>query len=350
MPIPDWTPLHSRLHQTIRQRGLFEKEQSILIAVSGGQDSLCLARLLLDLQPKWGWRLAIAHCNHRWAVDSPHLPAHVQAIADAWGIPFHLACAPDDVAHDNREATARKWRYQALSRLAIAHQFASVTTAHTASDRAETLVYNLIRGSGLDGLSALGWSRPLAPEITLVRPILNVTRAETGHFCQESNLLVWDDPANADLHYARNRIRGEVLPYLAQHFNSNLEQTLATTVEVIQADVDYLEAETDRLFQQVVELTPQETNVVEPSDEASPPMASPLRVNRQLLKQHPLSLQRRVMRRWLLSLLPKAPTFDHIEKLSTLISAPNRTQTDPFPGGAIARVDRDWIELVDNLK
>ncbi|MEB3211308.1 MAG: tRNA lysidine(34) synthetase TilS [Leptolyngbyaceae bacterium] len=365
MPTPRWTPLHDRLHQTIRHRGLFAKGQSILVAVSGGQDSLCLARLLLDLQPKWHWRLAIAHCNHRWAVDSPDLPGHVEAIAEDWNLPFHLITAPDDVAEDSREAIARNWRYQALSTLAIAHQFDCVTTGHTASDRAETLLYNLMRGSGIEGLSALGWSRPLTPDITLVRPMLTISRAETGNFCQQFALPVWDDPANTDLRYARNRIRSEVLPYLAQHFNPNVEQTLATTVEVLQADADYLESEADRLFQQVVEEhgpdslpvkdsrvknqleknQSKDRNSFEKIGDHVGAIAPVLRIQRRILGQQALSLQRRVMRKCLLKLLPKAPTFEHIEKLSDLIHAPNRSQTDPFPGGAIARVKGDWIEF-----
>lgn len=327
------------------------------MAVSGGQDSLCLARLMLDLQPKWQWRLAIAHCNHRWAVDSPLLPGHVEGIAEAWHVPFYLATAPDEVAHDSREATARHWRYHALTELAQTHQFASVTTAHTASDRAETLLYNLLRGSGLDGLAALGWSRPLTPEITLVRPILNVTRSETGEFCNEAQLPVWDDPANADLRYARNRIRNEVLPYLQQHFNPNVEGTLATTAEIIQADVEFLESETERLFQAAIECPEASSDVFDDGSELSVSTHDfeqrdgeyMLRINRRVLQGQPLSLQRRVMRRCLLTILPKAPTFEHIEKLSALIQAPNRSQTDPFPGGAIAQVNHEWIEIKPTL-
>jgi len=377
-----WTLLHARLHQTIRQRKLFVKGQAILVAVSGGQDSLCLASLLRDLQPKWDWQLAIAHCNHRWAVDSPHLPAHVETIAAELNLPFYLLTAPDEVAQDSREATARSWRYDALSELAQSQHFSHVTTGHTASDRAETLLYNLIRGSGLDGLSALGWQRSLTSDITLVRPMLNITRAETGQFCTQAQLRVWDDPANDDLHYARNRIRQEVLPHLREHFNPNLEETLASTAEVIQADVEYLEQQAQQLYQDAVEsFTLQDSDsewdgISEPLSEGEQnlnaaiadkvidsrtidpkssskaaqsavenPKFNAFRINRRLLQSQPLSLQRRVMRLCLLQILPKAPSFEHIEKLSALISAPNRSQTDPFPGGAIATVHQGWIEI-----
>ncbi len=65
-----WSDLHARLHQTLRSRRLLERHRRLLVAVSGGQDSLCLIKLLLDLQPKWGWHLAIAHCDHRWSLNA----------------------------------------------------------------------------------------------------------------------------------------------------------------------------------------------------------------------------------------------------------------------------------------
>ena len=81
-----WTPLHAKIHRTIRSRHLFERNQRILIAVSGGQDSLCLIKLLLDLQSKWGWYLGIAHCNHRWRSDSEANANHVENLAKTWDI------------------------------------------------------------------------------------------------------------------------------------------------------------------------------------------------------------------------------------------------------------------------
>ena len=75
-----------------------------------------------------------------------------------------------------------------------------------------------------------------------------------------------------------------------------------------------------------------------------------LRINRRVLQSHGLSIQRRVMRQCLFNILPKAPTFEHIEKLSALINAPNRSQTDPFPGGAIAVVNNDWINFITGKK
>ncbi|HLP91856.1 MAG TPA: tRNA lysidine(34) synthetase TilS [Nostocaceae cyanobacterium] len=321
-----WTDLHAKIHRIIRARGLFTQHQRLLVAVSGGQDSLCLAKLLLDLQTKWGWGLAVAHCDHRWRVDSEANAEYVGRLAKDWGLPFYLEVANEVI---NSEEKARIWRYQALTKIAEVHGFSAVVTGHTASDRAETLLYNLIRGTGADGLQALTWQRPLTANITLVRPLLVVTRGQTEQFCQEFNLQIWPDSTNEDLKFARNRIRQELLPYLRQNFNPKVEANLAQTAELLQAEVEYLEQAAAQLRLEAVEGLE----------------VLPVRINRRKLKTVPLALQRRVMRQILQSVLVEAPNFEQIEKLVALITAPNRSQTDPFPGGAIAQVNGDWIYL-----
>ncbi len=303
--------------------------------MSGGQDSICLIQLLRHLQPKWNWRIAIAHCDHRWRPDSADNAAFVAHLAQAWSLPCHLEIAPHP---PKSEAAARQWRYQVFETLAVTHGYEAVATGHTASDRAETLLYNLIRGSGSDGLQALTWRRPLSPthpEILLVRPLLDITRVETGKFCQDQNLSIWQDSTNQDLRYARNQIRHELLPYLKTHFNPRVENNLAQTAEVLAAEVDYLETCAAQLFDQA--FTPAE------NDDAHRPT---LRLHRPTLQAAPLALQRRVIRRFLQQTLSHHPNFDQVEKLMTLIPAPNRSRTDPFPGGAIAEVKGEWIVMV----
>ncbi len=319
-----WTPLHATLHRTLKSRHLLPKNQRLLVAVSGGQDSLCLIKLLLDLQPKWGWALAIAHCNHLWRTDSEANTLHVENLARTWSIPYYGATADRSLPS---EAAARLWRYQALSEVALANDYLYIVTGHTRSDRAETLLYNLIRGSGADGLQALTWQRTLDSGRQLIRPLLQISRATTAQFCQAMHLPVWEDSTNQDLKYARNRIRHELLPYL-QNFNPQVETALAQTAELLQAEVEYLELAAQQLHAQARH--PQE----------------PLKLNCQVLQASPLALQRRVVRQLLLQTLDRSPSFEQIEKLIALISAPNASQTDPFPGGAIARVENGWIYLI----
>ncbi|MEG4167467.1 MULTISPECIES: tRNA lysidine(34) synthetase TilS [unclassified Microcoleus] len=372
----NWTHLHAQLHKTLLYRQILPSNQRLLVAVSGGQDSLCLIKLLLDLQPKWGWNLAIVHCDHRWRSDSEASANHVEQLAKNWGISYYLKTASDI---PKTEAAARQWRYQALTEIAIAHNYPYIVTGHTASDRAETLLYNLIRGSGADGLSALTWTRPLLDfrlpifdfrvgnsgensnsqisadfrlenqdensqskiqnlksKIYLVRPLLEITRSQTGQFCQEQKLPIWEDYTNQDLQYSRNRIRSELLPYLETHFNPKAQQALAQTAELLRADVEYLELAASDLLQRAM------------SPIADSPQVNfqlPVKLNRPILREAPLALQRRAMRQLLQQILPSAPSFESVEKLTSLIVAPNRSQTDPFPGGAIGRVEHPSIIL-----
>jgi tRNA(Ile)-lysidine synthase len=324
-----------RLHRTLRQRQLLKRHRRILVAVSGGQDSLCLIKLLLDLQSKWDWQVAIAHCDHRWPSDVG-IADHVEQIAHSWAIPFYLQTA---VQVTQSEGAARQWRYAALTQIAQEHDYQKVVTGHTKGDRAETLLYNLMRGAGADGLQALTWQRSLAPGIQLVRPLLEVSRAETGQFCQNLDLPVWEDAYNQELKYARNRIRQQLVPYLQTHFNPQVEQALAQTAELLQAEVEYLQDAAHQLRQQaMMPLSLDQLSANSRSGE------TPVFVlNRLVLRSAPLALQRRVMRQSLQDVLSSAPSFEQIEQLTSLISAPNRSRTSSLPGGAIAEVKGNWI-------
>ena len=332
--IRSWGALHAHLHQILRSRSaaqsgqavqpLIPKTSRVLVAVSGGQDSLCLLRLLLDLQAKWNWQLYSIHCNHRWRPDANANADFVADLAAQWGVPCVLKRAEQP---PSSEASARQWRYQVFAEVAQAKRCTHVVTGHTASDRAETLLYNLLRGSGADGLQALMWHRPLSPktpQLALVRPLLDITRTQTGQFCQDYAIPIWQDATNEDRTYARNRLRLDVLPLLREQFNPQADVTLAQTAEILTAEVAYLEAAAQQCLGQCLQ-----ENAIQ----------------RRHLREAPLALQRRVLRQVLYQQLPTHPQFEHIEKLVALLHAPNKSQTDPFPGGAIAIVDDPWIHF-----
>ena len=315
----------------LKSRVLLPSGATVLMAVSGGQDSLCLAQLLLDLRKNWGWRLAVIHCDHGWRSDSAENASHVQQLAQQWQLPCFVEKAK---LPPPSEAAARSWRYGICAQVASSHGYHHVVTGHTATDRAETVLYNLLRGSGADGIQALSWQRQLesvaddSGDIYVTRPLLGLTRQETGQFCHDLGLPIWYDRSNADLRYRRNRIRQELMPYLRSHFNPNVETTLAQTAEIFTAEVAYLENQAAQLYSAVVQW-----------------LDGSWCIQRSTFSQAPVALQRRVVRRLLLQVLPQPPTFGHIEKLVALRAAPNRAQSDPFPGGLIARVDGDWLKL-----
>lgn len=291
------------------------------MAVSGGQDSIALARLLHDLQPKWDWQLALAHCNHRWHPREDDAARQVQQLAEDWGLPFYLRVAERPPLG---EAGARHWRYGQLIEMAHQADCSTVVTGHTASDRAETLLHNLARGTGLDGLGSLTWERPLSPQRRLVRPLLGFSRADTAAICEQLALPVWQDPVNDDLQYTRNRLRHGLLPYLTKQINPQAEAHLAQTAELVQADIAYLEQQAEALRLQA---------------------ETPHGLDRRLLSAAPLALQRRVVRQFLRQRLPQQPNAAQIEKTVALLTAPRGSRTDPFPGGQIAQVAEHWVQV-----
>ncbi|MEM8641555.1 MAG: tRNA lysidine(34) synthetase TilS [Cyanobacteria bacterium P01_G01_bin.54] len=322
MTDPSWSTVHARLHQTLRQRSLLPPQSACLIAVSGGQDSLSLLQLLFDLQPKWGWQLAIAHCDHGWPTDAG-MADHVEAIAAQFQLPFYLATTAQQPLAQT-EAAARQWRYSELTRLAQRHGFTCVAVAHTQSDRAETLLYNLIRGAGADGLQSLTWQRPLSSGLQLVRPLLDFRRAETGEICDRYQLPIWQDVLNQSRRYARNRLRLEIMPLLRAQFNPQAERAIAQTAELLQAEVDYLEQQVQALY-----------------DQHYDPQGR--RIDRRPLQPLHLALQRRLIRRLLWQALPEMPTYEQIEAGVALITAPNRSRSSTLPGGVWLVVERPWL-------
>jgi tRNA(Ile)-lysidine synthase len=184
-----------------------------------------------------------------------------------------------------------------------------------------------MRGSGSDGLQAMTWQRELAPNIQLIRPLLNISRAETGLFCQQQQILIWEDAFNEKLHYARNRIRQQLLPYLKTEFNPQVETAIAQTAELLQAEVQYLENTSTTLFEEIAN---SELN----------------QLDRIQLKIIPLALQRRIIRHFLRHNLNTSPNYEQIEEIIQLISAPNRSRTSTFPNNFAVEVRDHWLIII----
>ena len=208
-----WTSWHDRLHRRLlMQPQLLPQGSSLLLAVSGGQDSMALLALLQDLAPLHGWSLSLWHGDHRWHDGSSRIAAELSSWCQQRQLPLQVdQAAPGEVPS---EAKARQWRYERLAQRGR-QAGADVVTGHTASDRAETMLLQLARGSDLAGLAALPSVRPLSPEgPRLRRPLLHLQRHDTLQICQDLALPIWEDPSNQSSEFARNRIRQEVLPVL----------------------------------------------------------------------------------------------------------------------------------------
>jgi tRNA(Ile)-lysidine synthase len=318
-----WTNLHAKLHQTLIDRQLLPQRSKLLVGLSGGQDSLCLLKLLADLRSRWHWEIKIAHCDHGWAQDVG-IAAHVSEIACNWDLPIEIETA---VNLPETEAAARSWRYRSLVKMALAADCPYIITAHTQTDRAETLLYNLIRGAGADGLSAMTWVRELESELQLVRPLLAINRVETREFCDNFKLPIWVDVYNHDLKYARVRLRESIMPQLRSQFHPQVEAHLARTAELLRSDVEYLEELAQTAYNRSVRSMP------------------PRSIDRQFLQTLPLSLQRRTIRIWLSEELSQMPNFKAIESIVNLINAPQKSRTSSLSRGIFAEVYGNTIKL-----
>ncbi len=237
-----WSPHHQRLHRhLLRRPALLPAGAPLLLAVSGGQDSMALTALLADLRRLHRWRLQLWHGDHGWRPDSAAQARALAAWAAGQGLPLRLerAAPPPE-----GEAAARQWRYTCLERLALAEGCRHVVTGHTASDRAETVLLNLARGSHRLGLGSLRARRPLGPEaetgalqLQLVRPLLPFSRRDTDRICRELGLPVWEDTSNAEARFARNRIRAEVLPVL-EALHPGAARRIAAQAERLEQESD----------------------------------------------------------------------------------------------------------------
>ena len=173
---------------------------------------MALLGLLLELQHQHRWTLQLWHGDHGWHTNSTTVAAELQEWCNRQDLKLELQRAPGELART--EAAARRWRYDTLEGLARGNG-ADVVTGHTASDRAETMLLQVARGSDLAGLTTLRPVRPLSADgPQLRRPLLGFSRTDTAAICRDLALPVWEDPSNQSAAFARNRIRHEVLPVL----------------------------------------------------------------------------------------------------------------------------------------
>jgi tRNA(Ile)-lysidine synthase len=214
------------VEETIRRHRMLEPGQTVGLAVSGGADSMALVDVMAGLAAGWRWSLQILHVNHLLrGEESEQDQRFVEAQARRYGIPLRVERRP--VPPDrNLEEAARLSRLDFFRRLLRAGEVDRVATGHTRSDQAETVLFRLLRGSGTAGLAGI---RPVTSDC-IVRPFLDVSRAQVLAYLTERQLPWREDSSNQSEAFARNRIRRRWLPELSAE-NPSLEETLARTAD-----------------------------------------------------------------------------------------------------------------------
>ena len=210
----------------------------VLVACSGGADSMALAAATAFVAPRLGLLPGLITVDHRLQPGSAGRAADVAAWASAHGF-APVEVAPVDVTGHpgGPEAAARSARYAALSEAAERHRAAAVLLGHTRDDQAETVLLALARGAGPRGLSGMPYRKGV-----FLRPFLNVSRAEARKACAALGLAVWDDPHNADPAYARSRVRTDLIPALVAALGPAVVDNLARTAAQLAADNAALDA------------------------------------------------------------------------------------------------------------
>jgi tRNA(Ile)-lysidine synthase len=259
------------------------QDVTVVVAVSGGADSIALLRAMAALKTAGRGRLIVAHFNHRLRPEADADARFVVELAERLHLPRELGegCVAKTAAAagDGLEAAARNERYAFLQSTAEPLGARYVVTAHTADDQAETILHRILRGTGIAGLAGMRRARPLGPAVTLIRPLLDVRRAEVLPYLAERHQPFRDDATNLDPRFTRNRIRHNLLPQLAADYNPDV---VAAVLRLGQTALDaqqFIDSAARELARQFVR-----TNGF-PRDCVMVDCAALSRVNRHLLRE-----------------------------------------------------------------
>ena len=284
--------LPSRVAIAIKLHRIFEPGERVVVAVSGGPDSLALLSILREIVPALPLHLTVAHFDHGWRAESASDRDFVASLAAKWGYDFHAARASTETPHT--ENAARTARYGFLRQTAAASNSTAIALGHTQDDQVETLLLHLLRGSGSRGLGAMR-----RRDADLARPLLDISRRDIEAYLARLNLTPHRDATNDDPRFTRNRLRQQLLPAV-DAFDPAARELLARTADIL--------AEEDRFLEQQVAALPDE-----------------IARNREVFAKLPPAIQRRVVRH----LVPDAG-FLEVEAMRRA-DPPNPTRADQPP-------------------
>ncbi|MEQ1861903.1 MAG: tRNA lysidine(34) synthetase TilS [Chthoniobacteraceae bacterium] len=290
---------HAAVGEAVATMPRLRQDQTALVAVSGGRDSVALLHALVGA----GYRqLVVCHLDHALRPDSDADAWFVADLADRYELPFEADRVPVlEIAEERKlsiEAAGRAARYEFFSQVANALWCPRVILAHHADDQVETMLLNLFRGSGRGGLAAMqphSVREVCGKRLELHRPLLGVWRDEIAAYAKANRLEYREDASNDDRRFARNRVRHDLLPALATTFGREIKRALLRTATVFGDEEDYLGSRTPHA------------------------MPGPLAVAE--VKVLPVALQRRMIFAWLESNTIADVGFDDVENVRRLTTA-----------------------------
>jgi tRNA(Ile)-lysidine synthase len=324
-----------RVAEFIAQHHMLDTGQQLGVAVSGGADSVFLLYALRELAPRWNLHLSVIHIEHGIRAEASQSDAEfVRRLAAEFGFPFHLRQAQVPRIDGNLEQAARNVRQAFYAELIATGAVDHVATGHTRSDQAETVLYRILRGSGLTGLAGI---LPVTRE-GLIRPLLEINRSEIESWLREHGIAWREDETNRDPTYARNRLRHEILPLLREGFNPQLDQALAHVATLARDEEDYWDAELARHHPPATSHQPLATGY------------QPLILTAPQLSAMPRAAARRLLRRAMETVKGdlRGIDFAHIERILEMARSRDGHDRIQVPGLDVCRsLDQIRLALPD---
>ena len=321
--------------------GLIEEGMWLVLGVSGGPDSLTMLHALVQLSDAYDLHLIPVHINHQLRPEAEDEAMHVEKICDRLGLDcytFDADCA--ELAEElkiSTEEAGRIIRYEIFDEMAmqleseqnVQRRKIAIAVAHNADDQSETVLFRLLRGTGLRGLAGIPAVRNSDAGFLIIRPLINIERYEIEQYIRENKLRPNIDRTNSENDYARNRIRNELIPYLEKNFNPNIRATLRRFAEL--ADID------DTLLSELAVQT-MEGNVIVDDDKER------VILDITSLRNNPVSINARIAGFILQTLgIERFSTYELIRHICEMIISPNPSAMIDLPQGYRALRSYDTI-------
>lgn len=237
--------IHQNVLIIVHNYNINQNNHSILISLSGGQDSLCLTKLLSNLNTHKLWQIYLIHFNHKWRENADENSSLLRYLALILDLELYTYINYNKILSENH---SRRWRYKVLFFLADMIKSNLICTAHTLTDNLETSFANFMRGCTLEGLTGFSCIRKYSFYKYLFRPLIHSYRDQIYWYCRNFLLPIWSDHTNYHYNLQRNRIRQELIPYFRTFFNSKIEYQLQFSITKIKNDANYLNYITEYFY------------------------------------------------------------------------------------------------------
>ncbi|KKR20081.1 MAG: tRNA(Ile)-lysidine synthase [Candidatus Moranbacteria bacterium GW2011_GWA2_39_41] len=250
--------LVKKIQDTAHQHNLWGKNSKIVLGVSGGPDSICLLQVFLQLQKKYPLELIIAHVNYGLrGKDSEADEKFVRELAEKNNLKLEvfpkakLSEIPKlSFRKSPSENELRDIRYDFFEKIRTEKKFDLIAVAHNSDDQVETYLMRILRGAGLQGLSAMKFSQG-----KIIRPLLGISRKEILEFLRNGNLTYRTDKTNAESLFLRNKIRNKLIPQLEKNYNPSIRKTIFDATVSIAQDYDYINEVAKKVYQKNKDLS-----------------------------------------------------------------------------------------------